>query len=69
MHPYPTKAVFPTKLTKSKQDNAQFNITIGIKPINIFLRFNSKSTTGLQVNMSKIQIVKLPVWALKIIEL
>lgn len=44
---YPTKAVFATKLIKSKQDNAQINITTGIKSINIFLRFSIKSTTGI----------------------
>lgn len=36
MHSHPNKTVFPTKLTKLKQDNAQINITTGIKGINIF---------------------------------
>lgn len=66
MHAYPNKTVFSTNLTKIKQDNAQINITTGIKWINIFLRYSMKSTTALQMNTNGIQIVKLPVWALKI---
>ena len=65
MHSYPHKTVFPTKLTKIMQDNAQINITTGIKWINIFLRYSMQSTTTLQMNTSGIRIVKLPVWALK----
>lgn len=66
MHSYPNKTVFPTKLNKIKQDNAQINIATGIKWINIFLRYGMKSTTAFQMNTTRIQIVKLPVWALKI---
>jgi len=65
MHEYPSKTVFPTKVTKLKQDKAQINIITGIKWINIFLRYNMKSTTAFQMNTSGIQIVKVPVWALK----